>query len=513
MFRSNEQEYFNTLLERHMSVQDAPLLLEGGTGLGKTRAYLAALKGFQGKVAIVLPTHQLIEQLIISSDLKAVGIEVKAFRPRRMFDTQADYDLQKDEASAASVMICTSASVIIDQRLSGGYNGATQRDYILFDEADALPDAAALQKDLEISAFEIKDAGVKNAVVANALNELIDKTADTELKAKARIIREASENPAWYHTVGSTEEGGISLFHRMPGLLLTRIANQKNVAFISATLKVASSFDDFKRSLGINRESRLSDSIDPKMHGDMLVEYPLSENIVTVISGAPKPCLVATTSFQSSEELAALIPTAVLRTRGETPSMAALRVSEDGVLIATGAWAGLDTPRRWASVVVPKVPFGKPVEQDGHIESRYLDSRNVAIRRMRQVLGRGLRTPDAKCTFYICDARYKSLGNFLPERFSKSWWEGGKKTIELSKSERCPAIRKAALKHYGCVCHRCDLRPKNPTIIEVHHLFPIADGTRKTKIEDVIPLCRNCHELAHTENPPIPIDRLKTTDF
>ena len=78
---------------------------------------------------------------------------------------------------------------------------------------------------------------------------------------------------------------------------------------------------------------------------------------------------------------------------------------------------------------------------------------------------------------------------------------------------RCPAIRKAALKHYGCVCHRCDLRPKNPTIIEVHHLFPIADGTRKTKIEDVIPLCRNCHELAHTENPPIPIDRLKTTDF
>ena len=172
-----------------MSVQDAPLLLEGGTGLGKTRAYLAALKGFRGKVAIVLPTHQLIEQLIISSDLKAVGIEVKAFRPRRMFDTQADYDLQKDEASAASVMICTSASVIIDQRLSGGYNGATQRDYILFDEADALPDAAALQKDLEISVFEIKDAGVKTAVAANALDELIDKTADTELKAKARIIR------------------------------------------------------------------------------------------------------------------------------------------------------------------------------------------------------------------------------------------------------------------------------------------------------------------------------------
>ena len=89
----------------------------------------------------------------------------------------------------------------------------------------------------------------------------------------------------------------------------------------------------------------------------------------------------------------------VLRARDETLSMATLRVSEDGLLIKTSAWAGLDTPRRWTLVVVPKVPLGKSVEQDGHIKSRYLDSRNVAIGPMRQVLGRGLRTPEAKCTF------------------------------------------------------------------------------------------------------------------
>ena len=47
-------------------------------------------------------------------------------------------------------MICTSASVIIDQRLDGHYNGVTQRDYLLFDEADQLADVAALQSAREL---------------------------------------------------------------------------------------------------------------------------------------------------------------------------------------------------------------------------------------------------------------------------------------------------------------------------------------------------------------------------
>src|SRR5450759_3564565 len=130
MFRSTEQKHFSDLVAKHIADKDAPLLLEGGTGLGKTRSYLAALAGRNETVAIVLPTHQLIDQLLASTDLAATGLTVEAFRPARMFETRADYIAHRTAAMASRVMLCTSASVMIDQRLTGSYNGSTRRDYL-----------------------------------------------------------------------------------------------------------------------------------------------------------------------------------------------------------------------------------------------------------------------------------------------------------------------------------------------------------------------------------------------
>src|SRR5262249_34472392 len=154
MFRSNEQSNFAALVAAHIANPDGPLLLEGGTGIGKTRAYLSALITSRKRVAIALPTHQLIEQLLASNDLaeaNAAGATVGVFRPARLFDSRADYLANRNAAMAAQIMLCTSASVIIDRRLDGKYNGATERDYLLFDEADQLPNAAALRSDLEVS--------------------------------------------------------------------------------------------------------------------------------------------------------------------------------------------------------------------------------------------------------------------------------------------------------------------------------------------------------------------------
>jgi Rad3-related DNA helicase len=136
MFRSSEQQHFCNVLIKHLKRVDAPILLEGGVGLGKTRAYLAALATTTQTVAIVLPTHQLIDQLLASADLSAVALPLAVFRPASRFDTREAYQAQREAARAARVMLCTAASVIIDQRLAGAYNGATQRDVVLFDEAD-----------------------------------------------------------------------------------------------------------------------------------------------------------------------------------------------------------------------------------------------------------------------------------------------------------------------------------------------------------------------------------------
>ena len=138
------------------------------------------------------------------------------------------------------------------------------------------------------------------------------------------------------------------------------------------------------------------------------------------------------------------------------------------------------------------------------------DSRKLGFwRRERQVVGRGIRSPDARCTIYILDERYKRLGQFLPERFKDSWIEGGRREVVLSKAERSPSYRKNALKHYGCKCYSCDFAPTNSHLIDIHHLDPISEGKRKTTLEDVIPLCANCHRRGHTQNPPISIEDLR----
>ena len=512
MFRSEEQRNFHRLVARHIEAGDGPLLLEGGTGLGKTRAYLAALADYGGTAAVVLPTRQLIDQLLASPDRAAVGLEAEAFRPAGMFGARAGYEAHRRRAMQSRVMLCTAASVMIDRRLGGNYNGAAKRDYILFDEADELPQAAALQKDLTITAQDLSAAGVSLTTVGETVSTLLDKPRlEQEVRAKALMIREALDSPAWYRKAGEDDDGGIALFHRLPGRLLRRVANRGNAAFISATLTVGGRFDDFRRSMGIDAASRLSAIVEPERHGDLTVETPLDREPAEVAGAAPKPCLVAVPSHELAAELGASMPAAVVRKPEETVAEAAARTGPDGILIAAGAWAGLDTPLRWRSIAVPRIPFGKPSVLDGKIESHYIDSRNIAVRRMRQVAGRGLRTPDARCTLYILDERYRSLGRFLPERFGNSWVEGARAGVSLSKAERDPAVRRAALRHYGLQCRACDMKVQQShgAMIEIHHLDPIAEGERRTKLEDVVPLCRNCHALAHTETPPAPVERLR----
>ena len=199
MFRSDEQQRFYQLIARHMAEQDGPLLLEGGTGIGKTRAYLAAIAESDKRIAVVLPTYQLIDQVLNSDDLKATGVEASAFRRADLFEHHRDYLANKEQVAEARVMLCTSASVLIDQRLRGGYNRVTTRDYIVFDEADQLPAAAGLQRDMRVVAIEFKDARIAVSDAKSAIHALLQESnLDPELRGRASLIAEALNDPAWY---------------------------------------------------------------------------------------------------------------------------------------------------------------------------------------------------------------------------------------------------------------------------------------------------------------------------
>ena len=151
--------------------------------------------------------------------------------------------------------------------------------------------------------------------------------------------------------------------------------------------------------------------------------------------------------------------------------------------------------------------------------SRYIDVRNTAVRRLRQVIGRGLRSPDARCTVYFLDPRVLKLPAFWPTRFTSAWEsrprdagavEGARGEVVLSKAERDPSLRKRAIGHYGLHCQAFGLVPKVAAQIEVHHLDPISEGVRRTRLEDLRPLCRNCHSLAHSIHPPMPLEQIAT---
>ena len=118
-------------------------------------------------------------------------------------------------------MLCTAASVIIDQRLAGNYNGVINRELLIFDEADELPAAAALQQDQEVTASALRDANVKLSTAEDTLRKLLKKKRlEPETRAAALMALEAIEEPAWFYQTGINEDGGISLYHRLPGRLL-----------------------------------------------------------------------------------------------------------------------------------------------------------------------------------------------------------------------------------------------------------------------------------------------------
>lgn len=551
MFRSVDQENFSKLIAAHIHTQDAPLLLEGATGIGKTRSYLKALMPAASvmRVAIVLPSHQLIDQLLNSTDLSVIqlpGVSVHAFRPRRMFASLAAYNTNKAAAMNAEIMLCTSASVIIDQRLGGEYNGATLRDYILFDEADQLPSAAALQSDYEITHAQLNELGITAKNAMQTVSEVLAKrSVEPEVKAAALIIREALTENFWFQKVVITDQGGLLLFHKLPGRLLKKIANQKNIAFVSATLTVRSNFEDFCRALGIQNTSHLSAIIEPKQHGSLSFHVEeidrnsdewLPLTVATIEACANNGfVLVVTPSHALANKLGAAIPQATVRLSGdvaETTTEAVARMGDSKILIAAGAWAGFDTFVRWSHIVIPQIPFQCPIvsreevdedtsldaERGTNVESSYVDARNVAVRRMRQVIGRGLRSPDAVCEVHILDKRYASVGGFVPSRFLENWnkrqveftaREGARQELVLNSIERSSLYRAAAIKHYGLKCMACGRIPKTTSEVDVHHINPIANGERITKIHDLAVLCPNHHRLAHTEEPPISIERLR----
>jgi 5-methylcytosine-specific restriction protein A len=96
--------------------------------------------------------------------------------------------------------------------------------------------------------------------------------------------------------------------------------------------------------------------------------------------------------------------------------------------------------------------------------------------------------------------------------------EGSATQVTQTRYERNIYARKECLKHYGYSCSVCDFNFERfygslgYKFIHIHHLTQVATIKQEYKvnpIQDLRPVCPNCHSMLHKQNPPLTIDELK----
>jgi 5-methylcytosine-specific restriction protein A len=96
--------------------------------------------------------------------------------------------------------------------------------------------------------------------------------------------------------------------------------------------------------------------------------------------------------------------------------------------------------------------------------------------------------------------------------------EGKTKVITLTTYERNPRARQACLNHHGFSCSVCGFNfgavfgAVGESYIEVHHLRQIADRGEEHQVDpinDLRPVCANCHRMLHRRRPPYGIEDIK----
>ena len=88
--------------------------------------------------------------------------------------------------------------------------------------------------------------------------------------------------------------------------------------------------------------------------------------------------------------------------------------------------------------------------------------------------------------------------------------EGALKTVRTNRYERDRRNRSAALAIHGTACKGCGLEmgarygPVATGLVDIHHVTPVSQlgaGYVIDPVRDLVPLCPNCHAVAHRRDP------------
>lgn len=107
----------------------------------------------------------------------------------------------------------------------------------------------------------------------------------------------------------------------------------------------------------------------------------------------------------------------------------------------------------------------------------------------------------------------------LPFTETELFREGKVVQVFVNRYERSQKARRECIKHYGDTCVVCSFdfaatygQDIAKGFIHVHHKREISDIGKEYKVnplEDLIPLCANCHAAIHLTNPAMSVEELK----
>ena len=96
--------------------------------------------------------------------------------------------------------------------------------------------------------------------------------------------------------------------------------------------------------------------------------------------------------------------------------------------------------------------------------------------------------------------------------------EGARLRVEVNIFERSREARERCIAHHGAKCVACGLDFKSvygdigKGFIHVHHLVPLSEINKTyivDPIQDLRPVCPNCHAMIHRREPALTISQLK----
>jgi len=104
----------------------------------------------------------------------------------------------------------------------------------------------------------------------------------------------------------------------------------------------------------------------------------------------------------------------------------------------------------------------------------------------------------------------------IPE--GQTFPEGTLQRVEVNRYERDRRARRLCLAHWGPRCAVCDLDfserygPLGQDFIHVYHVLELSSvgpGYRVDPVNDLRPVCPNCHAMIHRRHPALSVDALR----